>query len=489
MMFNNSYASNSPIGDAFHNLTSTMLNPSYALNAQRLQGLIPLQNAETQRAQAEAGLVQQKLKGAQSLGDAVSAAYGPLQEGAAPSSDFVGPMPQQSRDTQVQAAIPQVASSLAQLGQAKDIGDYVRGFVANAPGVSQHAVDQSQLGAGNPYSGTQTGFEQNQQRETTQAANIQTGENSRNAATLANQRQIETMKLGNAIEPVTGDDGKIHLMTHNAAIQATAPAPGVALSGLNPKQELTKANYITQDGQRGITLDGKTDAATGKAIPPNSQVFTGNVTAQAPDALADPVRAEAQAKLAAIGDLRGTVAMARQIGDDPRNYGAAGFIREHAQNMLQQGDALAQTFGTGVGQARDFFAKNASSLGLPADYFDPKIPQTEQMEHLLTFQIARFLAGGQRLSNFDLEKAQGMIGATGAFGNKAEFGAKMDTLGQMMDLEEKNARSRLQASAATRGLPNAPSTIGAAPAAPAGGIAQRLPGETPAQYLARTQAQ
>jgi len=197
----------------------------------------------------------------------------------------------------------------------------------------------------------------------------------------------------------------------------------------------TPRNYVTVDGQRGMTLDGLTDSATGEKIPPQSQVYT-NVANKTPQSVRSGLL---NAKIARkrFGSL---MKFTRDAAADPLNFGVPGFVK----GVLQDTNALLDGVSTAMGYPDTSKAVNAARRHVLTEQinpellpgiFDPALPALQTSADLLVYAAASAFAGqdGRALSDTDVENFKGLVGdPQSLLMNQAKFLAKLDTLDSIL---------------------------------------------------------
>jgi hypothetical protein len=237
----------------------------------------------------------------------------------------------------------------------------------------------------------------------------------------------------------------------------------------------TIKTYVTPGGQKGTAvLDPSTgqmtDEATGERLPQGT--ITGDIT-DTQSGMTATTNSEIQKTGMAINDTKATVQRLQEmIATNPGSTGLAGMLRGTVQDVLATGDDLAQQWG---GQIADMQAAVEADPTLAAvvgpNGFDPSIPAIDMQATLLAFQLAKVLAGGDRISNQQFEFARTMVGSSSLLANTSTSAAKLGEITQFLDGMAQR-RENVQASPIARVGEqldaNAPAAPGAAGTTPAG---------------------
>jgi hypothetical protein len=164
----------------------------------------------------------------------------------------------------------------------------------------------------------------------------------------------------------------------------------------------------------------------------------------------------------AINDTKATVQQLQQmIAQNPGSTGLAGVLRGTVQDVLATGDDLAHQWGGQIAELQQAVAANPElSAVVGPNGFDPSIPAIEMQSTLLAFQLAKVLAGGDRISNQQFDYARSMVGSTAILANTSASTAKLSGIVQFLDGMAQR-REGIQASPIAR----VNEGLGAAPAA------------------------
>jgi hypothetical protein len=240
----------------------------------------------------------------------------------------------------------------------------------------------------------------------------------------------------------------------------------------------TIKTYVTpeSDGSRKGTAifdpatGWMTDEATGERLPQGT--ITGDIT-DTQSGMTASTNSDVQKTGMAINDTKATVQrLQTMIQANPGSTGIAGMLRGTVQDVLATGDDLAQQWG---GQIAEMQAAVAADPALAAvvgpEGFDPSIPAIDMQATLLAFQLAKVLAGGDRISNQQFDFARGMVGSSALLANTSTSAAKLGEITQFLDGMAQR-RENVQASPIARVGEqldaNAPAAPGAAGTTPAG---------------------
>jgi hypothetical protein len=237
--------------------------------------------AETDRARADAEKAARASSAADVFRSAIQRGFGPLAEQPRPDDQFVGPMPTMSRDEQVRGAMPDVMSSLTDMGHPQSIGETVLALMANAPGSSDAATMRSFIGAGHGANKESAfspeGAAANAARDQAgaeQIANIhESGANRR--AEMADDRSTLVVPDPNSPTGFT-------VQTKKAAIGGPA-VPPAAHEGLSPIAKLVRERDALPPGSpnRDIydaAIRKETTLASDHAKPIPANIQTGMIS-------------------------------------------------------------------------------------------------------------------------------------------------------------------------------------------------------------------
>ena len=182
------------------------------------------------------------------------------------------------------------------------------------------------------------------------------------------------------------------------------------------------------------------------------------------DAMFEPTKPNVtagQKELQGIEQLKGTIGQFRQAASDPRNFGIAGWLRQTAQDAIQQGNALAQT----VGSRADGMVGEIVDLGheVGVENFDKNLPLLDLYANVLAFQMASALRPGDRVTDKDFKTYRSMIGDAGALANREKALTNIQGIEGLLMNQERIVRNFLSGG---RNAPAGAAPPAAAPAAP-----------------------
>lgn len=148
----------------------------------------------------------------------------------------------------------------------------------------------------------------------------------------------------------------------------------------------------------------------------------------------------AQATLISADQFKGTIGRYRKaIQDNPASVGLVGNVRGVFQDVQAQSDALANEFGfNGLQDAMATARADLQAHGVHGfeDFFDPAIPQVQQLGMLMAYSAASAVADqtGRGLSDKDLKYFMQIVGNPNAiFASDKGILAKLDTLETEVD--------------------------------------------------------
>lgn len=158
-----------------------------------------------------AAKIKQEMEAPAALQDLFSRAYG-LNNTAPPEvtnpnvtqadiDKAYAPPSAKSREDMVRGELPALAGTLAKAGAYGNIGDLFRVFTMNAPGLKDtEMMDRSMMGAGQPYSATQSGFKEEEAGKDRRSASIANG-GSTAAMRMRDTKIEDAMRLYGLDEP------------------------------------------------------------------------------------------------------------------------------------------------------------------------------------------------------------------------------------------------------------------------------------------------
>lgn len=322
----------------------------------------------------------------------------------------------------------------------------------SAPSLTDESIGRAQLGAGGAFSGTNVGFQQDQTRQATQAANTLAETKRDNMATLAETGRQFDQKPYVAI----GDDGMPEVFTNLTALGHRANVSETDMKGallgenfanlgvpgaFTPQQETvlgargtgaqTPRNYVNPDGSVAITYDGVTDAQTGQRLAPGGVIVAGEGAA-GDSGLTTSVRGGLQNDQVAIDTADRMLNYVEGLAmKDPTNFGATGWVKGMGQDVGQLAQNVATGLGyTGIQEAIAGVQQDAMQNGVSPTTmqrifnFDPTLGELQGAYGMLVYSLAAGIAGqsGREMSDADLVRAQQ------AFGNPEAFFASQQSI-------------------------------------------------------------
>jgi hypothetical protein len=196
--------------------------------------------------------------------------------------------------------------------------------------------------------------------------------------------------------------------------------------------------YITPDGRKGTARSdpnqavAPVDAMTGEQLPQGT--ILGDIT-DTQSGMTASTNTDVQKTGLAINDTKATVQQLQQmIAKNPGSTGLAGVLRGTLQDVIATGDNLAQQWGGQIAELQQAIAKNPELAAVVGPKgFDPSIPAIEMQSTLLAFQLAKVLAGGDRISNQQFDYARQMVGSSSVLANTSASKAKLAGIVQFLD--------------------------------------------------------
>ncbi|TWA89586.1 hypothetical protein [Bradyrhizobium stylosanthis] len=351
------------------------------------------------------------------------------------------------------------------------VGGFERYNSANQYGAADPRTTNAFVGAGGSYGSTAAG-----EREQIAAAN------QRNAAAIAEQgRQFDSkpttintptgpqiVRQSEAYgQPAVEDIGKVKGAVARNAYASPAGLAGAddatkQFIGVDSKATPTPHNYVS-NGQNFITYDGTTDANSGKPLPPGGYMANAVGPAEAVG-LPAPVRNDLAKQDVSNQRFRGLLNYTKELAkQDPNNFGITGLVKGTVQDTAAAADNIARGLGysgiqDGLANARTRAVASGVNPSVISGVFDPKLPALHSAADLMVFSAAEALAGqsGRSVTDKDVKIIKNIVGdPTEWSANQQKFLSKLDTVGQILDLQQQVIDNNLR-----RGSPAAP------PAAP-----------------------
>lgn len=229
------------------------------------------------------------------------------------------------------------------------------------------------------------------------------------------------------------------------------------------------------DPQRGITT-----LEDGSPLPAGAVPFTVSVQGTSTEAITPKVRSDVDEHLK---NLAMTESVLTPLMDyytkNPALIGLPGTIRRFAQNLVAMGGDVARLFDESakaevVRDIQTRYTPDAVAF-LTRNGFDPALPATDMLQHLLVAHVAKMYEQDGKISVYSLQQARRALGIDGAVANS------QDIMSRLGVLKEQIATQRALMSQARPGTaqvfgpapggapttpPAAPAPAGAPPAAP-----------------------
>ena len=345
-----------------------------------------------------------------------------------------------------------------------DIGAAFRGLAGNLPGVRPEDMTTMMMAAGDPYANTMPGFREGEANDLAERRLIEAGDMDvarlGNEHALSMRRQFPTkddllvaaLQGGEGATPLADMDifGRTALGAQPSLTQSQgqfaqdniggisdlSPAEQAFISAQPSTSSATPRNWINQaTGASGITLDGVTDSATGLPIPPESMVYTGELSGTADDlGITNKTKASLEGDVLAAADYDATTEVVKSAAQDPTVFGIVGNVRRSVQNVVGQLRAVGQwTDSVNIDNVTSEMAETARAEGRDVDaaaltlmqsLYDPNLDEITKLSTLLAYKAASALAGqtGRGLSDKDFLVFKDMIGdPTGWFTTQESF--------------------------------------------------------------------
>lgn len=435
----NPYGYASPIGAAMSNLTKSLMAPTGG-GADTLA----LRRAQREKVLLEAEALRREQAAQGGIARLFSQAMGPLPEAVPPAlfdetaaanfkAEGIG-VP--TRGERAETLVPELMREGLGAGlKPKDIGTlaFTMMKMAGAPDARAAAVFPGLIGVNDAVSLAD--------RETVAGRN-QMGEIAKIFAAPVQTAAGATTTLGAGDPRGSQIQGRDTFSTARADLVNRA-AEGEALNPLQTnivggdQSSATPRNYLGPAGERGITLDGMTDAQTGAPLQAGSTVFTGQVQSSDAGGLTKTTQTVLQKDELALRRFDNLLSLTRAAaGKDPMNFGIPGFVKGKLQdiNALAQGVAQAfgsNTFSEALTDATARAARNPNISPEMAAMFDPSLPELETLSLLMAYAGAEAMAGqeGRSVSDRDVKVFTKIVGnPQDWFMSQPKFMSKMDTI-------------------------------------------------------------
>lgn len=363
-----------------------------------------------------------------------------------------------------------------------NLGGYDRYNAATRYGAADPRTDNAAVGAGASYGSTAGAFNANldQQRANQQAQLAEQRYQFDNTPTTigTDKGPVIARRTDAYGQPAVEDLGKVK---GNAA-RIALNSPGGLASADDTTQRFigaaekngTPHNYVFH-GQNYITNDGITDARTNKPLPAGG--YLANAQGDATGVgLSSSVTSDLQKQDIQHQQFKNLVGFTRNLLGDPNNVGILGYVK----GALQDANVLAGNIAQGLGYkglqdaVHDMRQKAAASGVDPkllSGEFDPKLPALHTAYDLLVFSAASTLAGqsGRNVSDKDVKTVRSIVGDPNSlFANPQNLGSKLDTLDQIVDLNQSVVDQRLRGNKPPSAAQAAPGAVPppSAPGAP-----------------------
>lgn len=248
------------------------------------------------------------------------------------------------------------------------------------------------------------------------------------------------LKDGTVYSPITGE----HQMTDKGRAGSLKPvvvghepngAPivqyGVPEVGAVPYEstQYTPREVVDTSSPSNIGVVPTRQAYGQAGVPSQVATADGVVSSKGKSASEDALRS--------IAITKNMISSTRQLAADQRNFGASGWLRSTAQNLVQQGDALAQLLaGNASSIQSEINAVGEWADKVDAREFDSRLPAITMMRNVLAYQMAKINDPGGRVSDMDYKAALRALGGDGFLHNQAQFLAGLDTFEQMLNDSE-----------------------------------------------------
>jgi len=338
--------------------------------------------------------------------------------------------------------------------------DLIRMFTGNTFGAENQATTDAFVGAGGDYGNTYSGFAADQNRQERNSV--------RNADVTARGQDmtydlgvykdqndmVKVLRDGAPMQVRKGDmlptDRAIVSDAENKALTAQGiemtPAQKMAYVGAEPKAPPTADGYFSAtDGQVHRSLDGLTDAVTGKPLPADA-IKTSVIAADRATAGLDKINdRNAESQILSMNTALDDLSQFRKLGDNPRLFGISGVGLRIGSNVLQQWQQLsaadpdiASAIQSGnadsIGRLRDLAADpNFDPHGIISHFLTtdlvPQMSELEMYAAIMPYTLASAMAGqeGRSVTDKDVTIFKNMLGdPTSLLSTRQGFQAKVD---------------------------------------------------------------
>lgn len=366
---------------------------------------------------------------------------------------------------------------------ADNLGGYERYGAANTYGAADPRTTNAFVGAGGAYGSTATGTRESQAvdlRKTQMGIDQKTYEFDNTPQTVGTDTGPVIRRRSESYgQPAVEDLSKVK---GDAARRSINAPGGLAAAdettrqfvGASSKAADTPRNYIFK-GQNYITNDGLTDARTGQLLPAGGALASLQGGDEAVG-LGKPVVNKLQEQNIGYQRFRGLLSYTEKLAKESNaNFGIPGFVKSAMQDATAVASGIASGFGysgvqDAVADVRARATRAGVDPGLLSGVFDPNLPALHTAADLMVYQAAEALAGqqGRSVSNRDVQVFRGIVGDPREWtGNQEKFLAKLNTVRDILDLNQgvvdQNLRGTVPAAQATPAPAALPSAGAGAP--------------------------
>ena len=246
--------------------------------------------------------------------------------------------------------------------------------------------------------------------------------------------------------PFDDDQGRVlNLVSGALNEQGPQAVANVAKTGSETRENDAQARRYGRDDQplvQVMTPTGPVWQPRGRAVGKPAVLAGAQKVA---DAMFEPTKPNVTAGQKDLNNIAQTRSVINRFMEaanaDERNFGVSGFIRETAQDAMQQGKALGLT----VGSMADQFVADINTVGheVGVENFDKNLPLLDLYANVLAFQMAQTLAPGDRVTDQDYKRFRAMIGDSGMLGNQRAVKERVAGILAMVDDKERTIRSFL----------------------------------------------
>lgn len=363
------------------------------------------------------------------------------------------------------------------------LGGYERYYNANTYGAGDQRTSNAVVGSGMPFTSSAQGAREGEAAATGRTK-LQIAEQARQfdqTPYVINTPQGPTVatratSIGQpAVEEIGKVKGAVARNAYNApGGLAAADDATQAFIGVTGKGQETPRNYVA-GGVNYITNDGLTDARTGQPLPQGG--YIANAQGPAKDVgITTGVQTDLQKADIEGQKLKGLIGYTRNLAKaDPNNFGVSGFVKGVVQDVNAVAGNVAQGLGypglqDAAAAVRSKALASGVDPGLLSGVFDPKLPALHSASDLLVFQAASALAGqsGRSVTDRDVKMFRNIVGDPQEWaGNQQKYLSKLDTIEQILDMNQNIVGANL--SRANPGARPAAPGVASSPTSPAPG--------------------